>query len=106
MKEEKKRDMPQVHGMDDISIPFADYVQVTTSPETGAILTFAQTSPQAKAHHGVARVFLPLSVAGKLVAILLDHLSKAEKDTNQKFLPENLQLEIQEKQISSQGKQN
>jgi len=95
--ESKKPRLPEPEWRDNPTIPFADYVQVTTSPDVGSILTFAQRIRAEEKAQTVSQIFLPHSVTAKLVAILLTHLKNVENDTKRKILPDNLQVELQTK---------
>jgi len=95
MADDKKID---IYGLEDLPIPFADYVQVSTDPNKGTVFTFAQSKPPTEKYQAVAQVFLPLSVVGRLVSILVRHLAKAEVDTGLKLMPENVKFIHKEKE--------
>ena len=99
MQEKEKRELRNIKGMEEVSIPFADYVQITTSPRVGTILTFSQVRPRAEAEQSyvVSQVFLPLEIAAKTALLVLQQLHQVEQETGQKIIPETVHVEIKDK---------
>lgn len=97
MVDRKENKLRELHGMEDTPIPYADYVQLTTSPQVGTVLTFSQMRFPTEKNFIVGQVFLPHEVAARMALLVLQQLHKVEQDTGKKIIPDNVHLEVKSK---------
>jgi hypothetical protein len=96
MTEEKKE--PRIdYSQSGQEIAHADFVRLVSSP-TGFLFIFAQNHPDRKDEVlCIKQMTIPPLVAGQVLAILTDQVSKWEKLNKQKITPDELTLEVETK---------
>lgn len=97
MAEQKENKLRELQVMEDTPVPYADYVQLTTSPQIGTVLTFSQMRPPANNNCIVGQIFLPHEVAARMALLVLQQIHKVEEETGRKIIPDGVHLEMKSK---------